>query len=206
MKKTLSIRTFPIWVAQWQEANFAACSCHLQSVRVSMSTASPSPTIKASALHAPAFFFQGVFPILWATTQNLFPWCARFGKCGRNAVRWEGKKRKKRGEAGTFPSPTHCLMIFVLFLLNLNLKFQAFTVRSARTDLRFKKDVQSPFCWGLASRALASWLCSLQCRHAFNPSHSSTPSVFQDKDHFTNLFVKHIAQSVTCICNTNSKW
>lgn len=53
---------------------------------------------------------------------------------------------KKTAQVGTFPSPTHSLMIFVLFSLKSYLKFQPLTVRSARTDPCFNKDAQSPFC------------------------------------------------------------
>lgn len=138
--------------------------------------------------------------------ESLLLWHAGFGKRRRNAARWEEKKkpRKKEGEGGTFPSPTRSLMIFVLFSFKSYLKFQPSTVRSARTDLCFNNDAQSPFCWGHGSKTPASGLCSSQCRHAFSPSRPSTPSAFQDKDHFTNLSVQHTVQSVTCICNPNS--
>jgi len=58
----------------------------------------------------------------------------------------KNKKVGKKGQVGTFPSPTRSLMIFVLFSFKSQLKFQPFTVSSAQTDLRFNKAAQSPFC------------------------------------------------------------
>lgn len=171
-----------------------------------MSSASPSQVTKTSALHAPAFSFAGLCSNIrsnYPKFESLLLWHTRFGKCRRNAVR--GEKRKKKWEVGTFPSPTHSLMIFVLFSFNSYLKFQPFTVRSARTDLCFTKDAQSPFVEDTGPK-LASGPCNSQCRHTVNPSCSALLSVFQDKDHSTNLSVQHIVQSVMCICNTNSKW
>lgn len=173
-----------------------------------MSWASPSWVKEAPALHVPAFFF---FSGRCSNTVNNHPkleslllWHAWFGKSGINAVRWEEKEKK--GKVGTFPSPTHSLTIFVILSFESYLKFQPITVRSARTDLCFNKDAQNPVCWGHGSKTLPSVLCSFCCRRAFNSPCSSMPPVFQDKDHFTNLFVQHIVQSATCICNTNGKW
>lgn len=139
-----------------------------KSVRVSMSSAPPSQVTKASALHAPALFLQGFVPTLGATTQkfeSLLLWQTQSGKCRRNAVRWE---EEKKWEVGTFPSPTRSLMIFVLFPFNSYLKFQPFTARSARTDLCFTKDAQSPFVedvgptlWHLGCAALSAGTLSI---------------------------------------------
>lgn len=59
-------------------------------------------------------------------------------------------------------------MIFVLFSFNSYLKFQPFTVRSARTDLCFTKDAQSPFVedmgpklWCLGCAALSAGTLSI---------------------------------------------
>lgn len=209
MKKTLSIITFPVWVAQWEEAKFAGLLSSFperQSFHEQWLSESGHQSLSPAR---PSLFFQGVIPILWATTQSLKAWSLdRLGLASVGEMLLDEKRKrrkKKKGEVGTFPSPTHSPMVFVLFSFKSYLKFQPVTVRSARTDLCFNKDAQRPFCWGHGSKTLASGLCSFQCRHAFNPSCSSMPSVFQDKDHFTNLFVQHILQSVTCICNTNSK-
>lgn len=59
-------------------------------------------------------------------------------------------------------------MIFVLFSFNSYLKFQLFTARSARTDLCFTKDGQSPFVedmspklWCLGRAALSAGTLSI---------------------------------------------
>lgn len=174
-----------------------------------MSRAPPCQVTKASALHVPAsFFLQGFVPTLGATTQSLkvcsFDTLARSGKCRRNAVRWEEEEKKQ--EVGTFPSPTRSLMIFVLSSFNSYLKFSALYSKISKNRPLLHQRCTKPFCWGHGSKTVASGLCSSQCRHTVNPSCSALLPVFQDKDHSTNLFVQHIVQSVTCICNTNSKW
>lgn len=69
-------------------------------------------------------------------------------------------------------------MIFVLFSFNSYLKFQPFTLRSARTDLCFTKDAQSPFVedmspklWSLGCAALSAGTLSILlvqlCRQCF---------------------------------------
>lgn len=147
-----------------------------------MSSAPPSQVTKASVLHAPAFFF--FFVGLCSNTGSNYPkseslllWHTRSGKCRRNAVRWEERKKKKQ-EVGTFPSPTRSLMIFVLLSFNSYLTSQPFTARSARTDLCFTKDAQSPFVedmvpklWRLGCAALSAGTLSILlvqlCRQCF---------------------------------------
>lgn len=55
------------------------------------------------------------------------------------------KTKKENGQVGTFPSPTHSRMIFVLFSFKSYLNFQPITVRSARTAHCFNEDAQRPF-------------------------------------------------------------
>lgn len=125
------------------------------------------------------FFFAGLCSnpgSNYPKFESLLLWHTRFGKCRRNAVRWE--ERKKKREVGTFPSPTRSLIIFVLFSFNSYLKFQPFTVRPARTDLCFTKDAQSPFVedmgpklWHLGCAALSAGTLSILlvqlCRQCF---------------------------------------
>lgn len=106
--------------------------------------------------------------------ESLLLWHTRSGKCRRNTVRWEEEEKKQ--EVGTFPSPTRSLMIFVHSSFNYYLKFQPFTVRSARTDRCFTKNAQSPFvedmgpklwhlgCAALSAGTLSIFLAQLCCQ------------------------------------------
>lgn len=145
-----------------------------------MSNAPPSQVTKASALHAPAFFFfcRTLFQY-WEQLLKSLKVCSfdTLDLASVEEMLLDEKKKKKR-EVGTFPSPTRSLMIFVLFSFNSYLKFQLFTARSARTDLCFTKDAQSPFVedmgptvWHLGCAALSAGTLSILlvqlCRQYF---------------------------------------
>lgn len=180
MKKTLSIRIFPVWVALWEQVKFAG-SLSLPFPKVSeFPWAVPLPVRwpKPQPCMPQPFFCRALFEH-WEQLPKSLKVCS-FDTLDLASVEEMllDEKKKKKWEVGTFPSPTRSLMIFVLFSFNSYLKFQPFTARSARTDLCFTKDAQSPFVedmgptlWHLGCAALSAGTLSILlaqlCRQCF---------------------------------------